>query len=222
MTQSALSSRAVLKLISFWDDISIMMKDLPSILSYKININFEASSREEILRSNELFSRIMKKIRSHDETRVVILSPNNRLSGFSLSDLVVGNDDYLMGGWQIVLYHNNTRHQLHDDLENKKSIISSYTQQALLWGQKNNKSTYLGTWYNSRGIKSKMSLFGGRVPFNLYSKDEIYEIASFFSYTLQSNRIPFSINSSDKFIEAKSFSFRKSSAPLLKALFLEK
>lgn len=181
------------KATTWWENIATRYKNINYLLSYDLLIEATDEVRNDSNILNSYFDKIINKIHSIDENRIIFISPRKRSSPEYLNELIIPeiHKEFTMVEWHF--------YASGPSKTNKEKLwtIGTNEEKELI----NAKIKYAYDFQNSNDVYTWV---GAIMPSNYNDGDSytIDEQISFISYVkdcLNDKSIPFAINSDTKF-----------------------
>ncbi len=200
------------EVVKWWKTISERYKDKSYLLSFDIIIEVtdKLNKRPDIL--NELYEKVVKKIRKTNPKRIIFISPRVRSAPEYLKDLKIPSsaNGYLMAEWHFYASgpsKTNPKKLWTTGTEIEKSIIRNKIKIALKWQKEMGIYTWVGAWMPGDYNKG-----------NHYTIFEQIRFANFVACELDKAHIPFAVNSDTKFYSREKGIWKKEMLPVLNTI----
>lgn len=181
------------KAASWWVEIANRYKDINYLLSYDLLIEATDEVRNDSNILNSYFDKIINKIHSIDENRIVFISPRKRSTPEYLSELIIPeiHKAFTMVEWHF--YASGPSKTNEEKLwtigtNEEKQLISKKVKCAYDFQNSNNVYTWVGAIMPSNYNDGDSYTIDEQITFISYVKD-----------CLNDKNIPFAINSDTKF-----------------------
>lgn len=200
------------EVVNWWEIVSKRYKNLPYLVSYDLIIEVTKKLNKQPKILNELYEKVVSKIREVDKKRIIFISPRVRSSPEFLKDLIIPtkHNNFLMVEFHFYASGPSKikkRKLWTDGNLKEKQLIKNKIKIAKTWGLKNNIYLWVGAWMPS-----------DYNDLNSYSIEEQIVFSKFVSEELKKNNIPFAINSDTKFYNRENNTFKENRLELLKVI----
>jgi hypothetical protein len=204
------------KVIAWWQKISDRYKNYSNLLSFDIIIEVTNKLNKNPKILNDLYEKVVAKIREKNPHRIIFISPIVRSSPEHLKDLKIPSkaNGFLMAEWHFYAAgpsKTNPKKLWTTGTEKEKKIIKNKIITAYNWQKKNKIYTWVGAWMPGNYNKG-----------NNYSIEEQVKFANFVTCELDKYHLPFAINSDTKFYDREKNQWLKQKEPVLNAILKPK
>lgn len=192
------NEETLLELIDWWTTIALTFKDMPQAVSYNLLIETTDSVRNNPAILNDFYARCAKKIRTFDDSKIMIVPPCDISSPDRLKDLLVPEGCAVESHFYASGMSRTQKNKLWTTgTDAEKKLVLDKIKSITSWREATGTEVWVGAIMFSDFNKDGDS----DVLTSSYTIEEQANFAKFVCDALKTNKIPFSINSDTKYYD---------------------
>lgn len=207
------TEKNIQQVVEWWGTVAERYKDYSPLLSFDLLIEATDALNKQPEKLNEIYERLVTKIRQSNATRIIMISPRLRSDADYLHELKIPSkhNGYLMAEWHFYASgpsKTNERKLWTTGTSAEKKLITDKINKALAWQKETGIPTWVGAW-----------MPGNYNDGNDYSVMEQVTFASYMTSELLQAGIPFAVNSDTKYYDRQSNQWIQEMLPVFNSIF---
>ncbi len=211
------SPDAIKHFIEWWVTVANYFKGTSYLLSYDLVIESSGKIKEYPQILNKIYNETIAAIRKIDKYRIIIVTaPANISSPFSLKELKIRWDPYIIAEWHIYAGGpcSKERKNMTVPFFNKR-YIKEATEAAVNWSKNTGIPVWMGAWRPNCYPKRITSYYPDGAPRGYYTVGQILPFVNYMTQVLCKSHIPFDINADIRFFDIENLKWYGSQARIL-------
>ena len=209
-----LSSSAQRHFVQWWVTVAKYLRDESYLVSYDLLVEGSGALRDKPELLNRLYNETIAVIRRIDPYRVIIVTPANTSSPFSLKCLRTRFDNYTIAEWHI--YAGGPKGPLQNPFD--KAFINAAIETALNWSKETHVPVYMGAWRPNKIPKHNKERLPDGAPRGKYPLGVAIQFSKYMAEQLCSHHIPFTVNADTLFIDYEKPGWYPSQEPIINTI----